>query len=108
MIEKKEKSMAGFLKNINNMKHLKLFEEFSQISEQNWIQDDIKRPGSLRKSLKKKRGQKITNSDIGKEMSKLRKKDKDSDKPGIQGLNKSDLRKLKQLNLAKTLKGFKD
>jgi len=80
------------------MKYLKTFEE------KNWISDAIKKPGSLRKSLKKKKGEKISKSEIESEISKLKKKDKDPDKEGIQGLNKKDSQKYKRLNLAKTLK----
>lgn len=73
-----------------------------------WIQDAIKKPGSLRKELKKKEGEKITKSEINKELNKLKKKDKDPDKKGVQGLSKSDLKKFKKLNLAKTLKGMNE
>ena len=72
-----------------------------------WIQDAIKRPGALRKKLGKKGEEKISKGEIAGEIAKLRKKDKNKEKPGIQGLSKSDLTKLRQLNLAKTLKGMK-
>lgn len=65
-----------------------------------WIQKAIKRPGALKKQLGK---EDLTKSDIKKEISKLRKKDKDKTEPGIQGLSKTDLRKYKRLNLANTL-----
>jgi hypothetical protein len=73
-----------------------------------WIQKSIKRPGALRKSMKKGEGEKITKSEIQKELAKLHSKDKDKSKKGVQGLGGSDLRKFRQLNLAKTLKGLKE
>ncbi len=71
-----------------------------------WIQDAIKSPGSLRGKMKKKKGEKISSEEIDMEISKLKKKDRDPDKPGAQ-LSPRDAKKYKQLNLAKTLKGFK-
>ena len=91
------------------MKHLKTFESFENISEEKgekWIQDAIKRPGALRKKLGKKGEEKISKGEIEDELSKLKKKDKDPKKSGVQGLSKRDLTKLRQLNLAKTLKGY--
>lgn len=73
-----------------------------------WIQDAIKRPGSLRKKMKKGEGDKITTDEIKSELSKLKKKDKDKSKPGVKGLGKKDLQKFRQLQLAKTLKGLKE
>ena len=75
-------------------------------NEEGWIGDVVKDKGALRKTLKKKKGEKITKSDIKKEIDKLKKKDKDPKKPGIQGLSKSDQKKHKRLVLAKTLKSF--
>jgi len=72
------------------------------------IQDAIKRPGALRKKMKKEEGEKITKSEIEDELSQLKKKDEDPSKPGVQGLSKKDLTKFRQLNLAKTLKGLKE
>jgi hypothetical protein len=80
----------------------------SEKKGEKWIQDAIKRPGSLRKEMGKGLGEKITKSEISDELSKLKKKDKDKSKPGIQGLSKSDLKKFRQLNLAKTLKSMKE
>jgi hypothetical protein len=93
------------------MKHINQFESFDKISEEKgekWIQDAIKRPGALRKKLGKKGEEKISKGEITDEISKLKKKDKDPKKSGIQGLSKKDLTKLRQLNLAKTLKGMKE
>jgi hypothetical protein len=88
------------------MKNLKSFEKFNE--SEKWIQDAIKKPGSLRKSLKKKKDEKITTSEINDEISKLKEKDKDPSKKGVQGLSKRDLDKFKKLNLAKTLKSMNE
>ena len=53
------------------------------------------------------RDKKISKGEIEEEISKLKKKDKDPKKSGVQGLSKRDLSKLRQLNLAKTLKSLK-
>jgi hypothetical protein len=87
---------------------IKSFESFNEKKSSNWIKDAIKSPGSLRKSMGKKQGEKISNSEIDSELQALKYKDKDKYKSGIQGLNKKDLRKFRQLNLAKTLKGLKE
>ena len=89
------------------MEHIKGFDSFDIIEEKKWIKDAIKKPDSLRKKLGKKDDEKITKTEIRDEISKLRKKDKDKDKKGIQ-LGKKDSTKLKQLNLAKTLKSIKE
>lgn len=73
-----------------------------------WIKDAIKKPGSLRKSLNKKEGEKISKSEIDSELQALKGKDKDPKKKGVQGLSKNDLAKFRKLNLAKTLKGLKE
>ena len=89
------------------MNHLKTFESFESpiIEEKNWIKDAIKNPGSLRKSLHKKKGQKISNSEIENEISILKNKDRDPDKKGIQ-LGQKDKKKYSRLNLAKTLRNM--
>lgn len=74
-----------------------------EVHEKKWISDAIKRPGSLRRKMHKKKGEKISSSDIEGELSSLRKKDKDPETPGVQGLGKRDLSKYRQLQLAKTL-----
>lgn len=71
-----------------------------------WIQKAIKRKGALRSKMGKEEGEKISASEISAELSKLKKKDKDLDKDGLQ-LSKTDRIKHKQLILAKTLKGMK-
>jgi hypothetical protein len=73
-----------------------------------WIKDAIKKPGSLRKSLNKKEGEKITKGEIDSELQALKSKDKDPKKKGVQGLKGKDLSKFRKLNLAKTLKGLKE
>lgn len=73
-----------------------------------WIKDAIKKPGSLRKSMKKEEGEKISKTEIDSELQALKGKDKDKSKKGVQGLSKKDLTKYRRLNLAKTLKGLKE
>ena len=72
-----------------------------------WIQDAIKNPGALKKSLGKKEGEKISKSEINAELSKLKAKDKDPKKPGAQ-LGKKDATKKRRLELAKTLNSLKE
>jgi hypothetical protein len=87
---------------------IKSFSSFNEEASNKWIQDAIKNAGALKKSLGKKKGEKISKSEISDEISKLKKKDKDPKKKGVQGLSKKDLTKYKRLNLAKTLKGLKE
>jgi hypothetical protein len=87
------------------MKNLK---SFSEILEKNWIQDAVgKNKGSLRRHFGKTGDEKITKGEIQDEISDLKKKDKDKEKPGAQ-LGKRDAKLYKQLNLAKTLTGLKE
>lgn len=95
------------------MRRLKKFESFvdenyevAANEAEKWIKDAIKRPGSLRRKMRKAKGEKISKKEIDSELAALRKKDRDKDQPGLQ-LGASDRRKHKQLVLAKTLKGFK-
>lgn len=88
------------------MDNLMTFEQFSINEEKKWIQDAIKHPGALRKSLNKKKGEKITKKEINAELTKLKSKDRDPDKPGVQ-LGERDSKKYKRLNLAKTLRKMK-
>lgn len=90
------------------MEKIKLFNSFNEEKSEKWISDAIKKPGSLRKSLGKKEGDKISKGEIDSELQALRGKDKDKSKKGIQGLSKGDLKKYRRLNLAKTLKGLKE
>jgi hypothetical protein len=86
---------------------IKSFDSFNEEKGEKWIQDAIKKPGSLRKSLKKKKGEKISMREIDSELQALKGKDKDKSKPGTQ-LGKKDATKYKRLNLAKTLKSLKE
>lgn len=79
-------------------------EEFNE--KKKWIQDAIKHPGALKRSLHKGKDEKISKSEIESELSKLKKKDKDKDKPGTQ-LDKKDATKKRRLELAKTLSKLK-
>jgi hypothetical protein len=90
------------------MENIKSFNSFNEKKSEKWIKDAIKNPGSLRKSLGKKEGEKISKTEIDSELQALRGKDKDRSKKGVQGLSKRDLTKYKRLNLAKTLKGLKE
>ena len=84
------------------------FSSFNEEKKDKWIKDAIKNPGSLRKSLNKKEGEKITKGEIDSELQALKAKDKDPKKKGVQGLKGKDLSKFRKLNLAKTLKGLKE
>lgn len=87
---------------------IKSFDSFQEKKSEKWIQDAIQKPGALRKEMGKKEGEKISSKEINQELNKLKNKDKDPSKKGVQGLNKPDLKKFRQLNLAKTLKGLKE
>jgi len=94
------------------MRKIKGFEGFvnenydAANESEKWISDAIKRPGTLRRKMRKPKGERITAKEIDSELSALKRKDRDRDTPGLQ-LGKSDRRKHKQLVLAKTLRGFK-
>jgi hypothetical protein len=79
----------------------------NEAKEEKWIQSAMKKPGALRKTMGKGKSEKISKSELDKEMVKLKKKDTDPNKKGIQGLGKSDLTKLKRINFAKTLRKLK-
>ena len=83
------------------------FSSFNEEKKDKWIQDVIKKPGALKKSLGKGKDDKITKTEIEKELSKLKAKDKDKKKPGTQ-LDKKDATKKRRLELAKTLKSIKE
>ena len=59
--------------------------------------------GTIRKKLGVKKGEKIPTSKLDKEIARLRRKDKDKDKPGAQ-LSPTDSKYLKGLTLSKTLR----
>jgi hypothetical protein len=56
------------------------FNSFNEEKSEKWIKDAIKKPGSLRKSMKKKEGEKIKSSEIDSELQALKGKDKDKDR----------------------------
>jgi hypothetical protein len=88
------------------MENLQEFEGFRskiQEKEEKWIKGAIEKPGALRRQLGRKEGEKITKGEIEGEIKKLRKEDTEPEKKGIQGLSKPKLKKLRRLNLAKTL-----
>lgn len=89
------------------MDKLQSFESFNEEKKDKWIQDAIKKPGALKKSLGKGKDDKITKTEIEEELSKLKSKDKDKKKPGTQ-LDKKDATKKRRLELAKTLKSIKE
>lgn len=89
------------------METIKSWDSFNEEKGNKWIQDAIKHPGALRKSMKKNKDEKISSSEIESELSKLRKKDKDPKKPGTQ-LGKKDATKKRRLELAKTLRSLKE
>ncbi len=86
---------------------IKSFNSFNEAKGEKWIQDAIKNPGALKKSMGKKEGEKISKSEINAELSKLKAKDKDPKKPGAQ-LGKKDATKKRRLELAKTLSSMKE
>ena len=86
---------------------IKSFNSFNEAKGEKWIQDAIKNPGALKKSMGKKEGEKISKSEINAELSKLKAKDKDPKKPGAQ-LGKKDATKKRRLELAKTLRSMKE
>lgn len=97
---------------MKNIKGFETFEGQESVEQKSneakkWIQDAIKRPGSLRRKLKKEKGEKISSSEIDSELQALKAKDRDKDKPGLQ-LSKRDRSKQKQLVLAKTLRKLKE
>jgi len=69
------------------------------ISKKGFIQKAIKKPGALRKQLGVKKDEKITLTQINKEIAKIKKKEPP--------YNKTDLTKLRRLYLAKRLMGMK-
>ena len=86
---------------------IKSFNSFNEAKGEKWIQDAIKNPGALKKSMGKKEGEKISKSEINAELAKLKAKDKDPKKPGAQ-LGKKDATKKRRLELAKTLNSLKE
>lgn len=82
-------------------------DESEEGSDKKWIQGAIGKEGSLRKKMGAHKGENISPEKMSKKLSTLRKKDKDPDKEGIQGLSKNDLSTYRQIMLAKRLKKYK-
>lgn len=70
--------------------------------KEKWIQGAIKRPGALRKKLGIEKGETIPAGELEDISSEL-----SAEAEGEKTLSKSDLRTLRQVNLAKTLRGMK-
>lgn len=102
------KSLIPHLERNEKEELLNLLRSEKNVNEEGekWIQKAIKKPGSLRRKMGKKEGEKITSTDIKNKLASLRAKDEDPTKKGVQGLGKSDLKTYRQLNLAKTLRGL--
>lgn len=82
---------------------IKKFDQFvSEAKKEKWIADLEMKKGALRKEMGKKKGEKIAPSDIAKSEAKLKKKDKDKEKPGLQ-LAPKDAKTHKRNVLAKNL-----
>jgi hypothetical protein len=61
-----------------------------------------------KKEVKKTEAQKLSIKEIDSELQALKSKDLDTKKKGVQGLNKQDLKKYRQLTLSKNLRGLKE
>lgn len=83
------------------------FDDESLEESEKWIQKAIEKKGSLRKKMGVHKGETIPSEKMSKKLASLRKKDTDSEKPGIQGLSKDDLSTYRQIMLAKRLKKYK-
>ena len=86
----------------------KTLEKFNEAKDEDWIQKgeesgEIK-SGGLKKALGIPKDEKIPAGLINKKLAQLKKKDKDKDEKGIQGLSAADRKLQKQLNLAKSFK----
>jgi hypothetical protein len=81
------------------------FSQFvNEAKKDKWIADVTKdmKKGALRKEMGMKKGEKMNLSDLEKSEAKLKKKDKDKKKPGLQ-LDKKDAKTHKRNTLAKNL-----
>jgi hypothetical protein len=85
-----------------NPRAIKSFDAFVQESKHTWIKDVPMKKGTLRKEMGKKKGEEITAKELAKSEAKLKKKDKDKKKPGLQ-LNTKDAKTHKRNVLAKNL-----
>ena len=85
-----------------NPRAIKSFDDFVGEAKKTWIKDIPMKKGALRKEMGKKKGEEITAQELAKSEAKLKKKDKDKKKPGLQ-LNKKDAKTHKRNVLAKNL-----
>lgn len=76
--------------------------EAKKSKDEKWIKDIDMKKGALRKEMKKGEEEKITAAELAKSEAKLKKKDKDKKKPGLQ-LNAKDAKTHKRNVLAKNL-----
>lgn len=82
---------------------------FDELDEsEKWIQKAIEKKGSLRRKMGVEKDETIPSEKLNKKLDSLKRKDKDPEKPGVQGLSKSDLSTYRQIMLAKRLKKFKE
>jgi hypothetical protein len=89
------------------MRHLDLFEGHTFLLQEKkaekkaekWLQKAIKKPGALHKALGVSKDESIPMDTINKKIEELDKKKKEEE-----GLTKKELKMLRRLNLAKTLK----
>lgn len=87
----------------NESTMIKTFDQFvNEAKKEKWIADLDMKKGALRKEMGKKKGEKISATEIAKSEAKLAKKDKDKKKPGLQ-LDKKDAKTHKRNVLAKNL-----
>jgi hypothetical protein len=89
----------------NESRSIMSFSQFVNEEKKNkWIADVVKDmdKGALRKEMKLKKGEEMNLSDIAKSEAKLKKKDKDKKKPGLQ-LDAKDAKTHKRNTLAKNL-----
>lgn len=101
--EKKEAKKALDRGELEESKSIKSFDAFvNEKKSSKWIGDIDMKKGALKKQLGVKKGEKLTKEDIEKVESKLEKKDKDKNKPGLQ-LGKKDAKLHKRAVLAKNL-----
>jgi hypothetical protein len=94
---------SGELEKAEEAKSIKSFDAFvNEKKSSKWIGDIDMKKGALKKQLGVKKGEKLTSEDLEKVESKLEKKDKDKNKPGLQ-LGKKDAKLHKRAILAKNL-----
>lgn len=88
---------------VESKKAIMSFDNFvSEAKKEKWIGDLNMKKGALRKEMHKGKGEKISAADLAKSEAKLKKKDKDKKKPGLQ-LSKKDAKTHKRNVLAKNL-----